>query len=226
MLLDEAALVCPVPLDRWTADMGGRGVTLHISVQSLSQLRQRWGIEGAGTILANVATFLVFGGSPSAPDLRDISLLTGEHRMRVVGVDHDQDSDLDGEQRGEYRWVPVLSPAQIRALEPGQVVVMRRGLHTAVGWAPMITERRGWRQVSLIDSTPDLAVPTTDELEAMLHGGPRRGTRAVAHRAVAVAGWLRSRILPAPEASQLADVIDLRPPAQRKPAGPETGDQS
>jgi type IV secretion system protein VirD4 len=151
MLLDEAALVCPVPLDRWTADMGGRGVTLHISVQSLSQLRQRWGTEGAGTILANVATFLVFGGSPAAGDLRDISLLTGEHRMHVVGTDHDRvDSELDGEQRGEYRWVPVLSPAQIRALAPGQVVVMRRGLHTAVAWAPMVTDRRGWRQASLV----------------------------------------------------------------------------
>jgi hypothetical protein len=38
--LDEAALVCPVPLDRWTADMGGRNITIHISVQSRAQLRQ------------------------------------------------------------------------------------------------------------------------------------------------------------------------------------------
>lgn len=149
MLLDEAALVCPVPLDRWTADMGGRGVTIHISAQSLSQLRQRWGDDGAGTILANVATFLVFGGSPSSGDLRDISALTGEHRMRVVGADHAHDVDGDGERRGEYRWVPVLSPAQIRALQTGQVLVMRRGLHTVVGWAPKVTDRRGWKPVTL-----------------------------------------------------------------------------
>ena len=51
MLLDEAAIACPVPLDAWTADMGGRGVTIHVSVQSLAQLRQRWGDNGAGTIL-------------------------------------------------------------------------------------------------------------------------------------------------------------------------------
>ena len=25
LALDEAALICPVPLDSWTADMGGRG---------------------------------------------------------------------------------------------------------------------------------------------------------------------------------------------------------
>ena len=43
LALDEAALICPVPLDQWTADMGGRGVTIHIAVQSRAQLRQRWG---------------------------------------------------------------------------------------------------------------------------------------------------------------------------------------
>src|SRR3954451_7399546 len=26
LALDEAALICPVPLESWTADMGGRGV--------------------------------------------------------------------------------------------------------------------------------------------------------------------------------------------------------
>ena len=162
MLLDEAALVAPVPLDRWTADMGGRGVTLHISVQSLSQLRQRWGEEPAGTILANVATFVVFGGSPSANDLRDISVLTGEHRSRVLGVDPD-------DPENGHRWTPVLSPAQIRALEPGQVLVMRRGLHTVVGWAPRVVDRRGWKPVCLIDGSHTTTVPTAAELEAMLH---------------------------------------------------------
>jgi hypothetical protein len=154
MLLDEAAIAAVVPLDRWTADMGGRGVEIHISLQSLAQLRQRWGTEAAAAILANVATFIVFGGSPAASDLRDISLLTGEHRMRVVGVDHHKDTDHDGERRGEYRWVPVLSPAQIRALEPGQVLVMRRGLHVLVGYAPKVTDRRGWTSMPLTTPAP------------------------------------------------------------------------
>jgi type IV secretion system protein VirD4 len=155
MLLDEAAIAAVVPLDRWTADMGGRGVTIHISVQSLAQLRQRWGNDAAQAILANVATLIVFGGSPSASDLRDISVLTGEHRMRVVGADHRSDKSSDGELRGEYRWVPVLSPAQIRGLETGQVVVMRRGLHTLVAYAPRITERHGWKSLPLT-AAPDV----------------------------------------------------------------------
>ncbi len=191
MLLDEAALVCPVPLDRWTADMGGRGVTIHICVQSLSQLRQRWGIEGAGTILANVAAFIVFGGSPSSADLTDISVLTGEHRMKVTGADHDHDTPHDGERRGEYRWTPVLNPAQIRSLGEFQVLVLRRGLRPLVGWAPTILDRPGWHTTALTtpwpgqqatprprasaEDVPDpapgitaLTVPSSAELEAML----------------------------------------------------------
>ncbi len=105
-LLDEAALVCPVPLDKWTADMGGRGVTIHISVQSLAQLRQRWGKDGAGTILANIASFLVFGGSVAAEDLKDISLLTGEHR---VGP---------GRGRGPPAGVPPVDPCPVPGTDP------------------------------------------------------------------------------------------------------------
>ena len=32
LALDEAALICPIPLDNWTADMGGRNVTIQESV--------------------------------------------------------------------------------------------------------------------------------------------------------------------------------------------------
>lgn len=56
LALDEAALICPVPLDRWTADMGGRAITIHIGAQSRAQLRQRWGADGAAAILNNTAT--------------------------------------------------------------------------------------------------------------------------------------------------------------------------
>ena len=34
LALDEAALISPVPLDSWTADMGGRGVSIIAAFQS------------------------------------------------------------------------------------------------------------------------------------------------------------------------------------------------
>src|SRR4029450_5507536 len=69
LALDEAARLCPVPLGQWTADMGGRGVTIHIAVQSRAQLEQRWGREGAAAILNNAATRLVYRGTREPGDL-------------------------------------------------------------------------------------------------------------------------------------------------------------
>ena len=56
-LLDEAPLTCgPIPLHDWTADMGGRNLTLHIAAQSLAQLRDVWGRDRAAAILGNTGT--------------------------------------------------------------------------------------------------------------------------------------------------------------------------
>jgi type IV secretion system protein VirD4 len=62
MLLDEAAVTVQLPLDKWTADMGGSGIAIHMSVQSLSQLEQTWGSPGAGTLKGNVGSLMMFGG--------------------------------------------------------------------------------------------------------------------------------------------------------------------
>jgi type IV secretion system protein VirD4 len=197
MLLDEAAIVVPVPLDQWTADMGGSGITLHISVQSLAQMRARWGDERATALLANIACFIVFGGSAIHEDLAKISALTGSHRMKVIGVGHEpggQERDHGEELRGEFQWVPVLSAAQIRALQPGQVLVLRRNLHAVVGWTPKLTDRR--RKVVPLPRTNTEAVA---QLEAMLaaQAAPGRAravvlrTRRAVVRASQIAGaWL------------------------------------
>ena len=128
MALDEAALICPVPLDQWTADMGGRGVTIHIAVQSRAQLRQRWGADGAAAILNNAATVLIFGGTRDTDDLNAWSTLAGE---RV-------DEDLGR--------VPVLSPAQIAQLPAGRVLIIRRAAPAAVGTVRMAWRRRDVRR--------------------------------------------------------------------------------
>lgn len=43
LALDEAALICPVPLERWTADAGGRGIPLSLTFDaSLTSLTLLW----------------------------------------------------------------------------------------------------------------------------------------------------------------------------------------
>ena len=137
LALDEAALICPIPLDKWTADMGGRGVTIHIAVQSRAQLRQRWGEVGAAAILNNAASLLIFGGSKDHEDLAAYSALTGERYEQV------ETFDADGVLTGHTtRRVPVLTPAQISNLPKWHVVIIKRGMAPAIGVVPLMWDNR------------------------------------------------------------------------------------
>jgi type IV secretory pathway TraG/TraD family ATPase VirD4 len=137
LALDEAALICPLPLDNWTADMGGRNVTIHIAAQSRAQLRKRWGDTGAGAILNNSATLLIFGGTRDADDLNAYSTLTAERDEDVAT------HDLDGTVTSRTsRRVPVLSPGQIAQLPARHVLIIRRGMAPAIGKVEMAWKRR------------------------------------------------------------------------------------
>ena len=106
LILDEAALTTPVPLDRWVADAGGRGIHIVWSCQSPSQLAQRWGREGADTIWNSTNAKLVFGGLSLDGDLEAISRLCGERR---------EETDA-GEGKVRYERVRVLPVDQLRTL--------------------------------------------------------------------------------------------------------------
>ena len=69
LALDEAALISPVPLESWTADMGGRGVSIIAAFQSRAQVIARWGETGASVILNNSGSVMVFGGTKDRDDL-------------------------------------------------------------------------------------------------------------------------------------------------------------
>ena len=140
LVLDEAALISPVPLDSWTADMGGRGVTILAAFQSRAQVLARWGEHAAATILNNTSAVMVFGGTRDRDDLQFWSTLTGDRDERITS------HDLHG--RGANRTVrkaPVLSPAQIANLPAGTVLVIRRGLAPVVGRVQPAWRRRDVR---------------------------------------------------------------------------------
>jgi type IV secretion system protein VirD4 len=162
--LDEAALICPVPLDRWTADMGGRGVTIHISLQGRAQLRDRWGDEAAGTILNNSSSILVFGGTKDPDDLSTWSTLSGEREESVAT--HDAGGDLASTSS---RKSPVLSPAQIAGLPKLHVMIVSPGIPVAVGRAVMAWERRDIRKA--LRANPYEPIRETHYAQAMTEEG-------------------------------------------------------
>lgn len=143
MLLDEVALVCPIPLDDWMADFGGAGITVHVSVQGVDQLEKRWGKYGAGTILTTANCLIVFGGSNNEAEIQAISTLTGEHMRRVLKADD------KGDFRTDQRWTAVRSAAEIRAMPPGTALILRQALLPVIATAPAAYDRKGWRPVPL-----------------------------------------------------------------------------
>ncbi|WP_427896728.1 TraM recognition domain-containing protein (plasmid) [Kribbella sp. GL6] len=137
LALDEAALICPVPLHRWTADMGGRGITIHYSLQSRAQLRDRWGDEAAGTILNNTATLLVYGGTRDTEDLHAWSTLSGERDVVVETL------DAAGKLTSTTtRREPILAEGTIANLPAGTCMVSKRGMPICLGRTQMAWKRR------------------------------------------------------------------------------------
>ena len=143
LALDEAALICPVPLDQWTADMGGRNITIHIAAQSRAQLRQRFGEPGAAAILNNTATLLVFGGTRDPDDLAAYATLAGDRDEDVPTYANDS-----GAGSITVRRVPVLTAAQIAQLPAGRVMIVSRGIPVTLATVEMAWRRRDVRQAA------------------------------------------------------------------------------
>jgi len=177
LALDEAALICPVPLDKWTADMGGRGVTIIAAFQSRAQLLDRYGAAKAEVILNNTAAVMVFGGTRSRDDLNYWATLGGERDERITTT------DLHGRVASRsVRKVPVLAPAQIANLPAGRVVVFRRAMAPVIGRVQMDHRRH---------DVHALAHP--DAWSVRLHTVLVRARTRVLARAGRVTGWVGAR---------------------------------
>lgn len=136
LYLDEAFLICPVPLESWTADMGGRNVTIIAVFQSRQQMIERYGSAKTGQIMTNSAAKVVFGGTSDRDDLIFWSTLAGDRDEPVWTTGpHGQ-----GRSR-TVRTVPVMAPAQIMNLPEGRVLVFRRGISPVLGRARMAWKR-------------------------------------------------------------------------------------
>jgi type IV secretion system protein VirD4 len=159
MVLDEAALICPVPLERWTADSGGRGIVLAIAVQSPSQLYDRWGQRGGETIWNNANIKLVFGGLAVARDLEDLSTLCGDRIERARS--HTMGADMKRSTTVSERLVRVLPANLIRQIPDGQALLLRRNTPPVMGRIRPVWERTDVRRARKagIDPVSKLVIP-------------------------------------------------------------------
>ncbi len=140
--LDECALICKVPLHLWTADMGGRGVSIVACFQSRAQIVDHYGEAKAATIINNAGAKVLFGGTGDRDDLQYWSTLSGERDEPITTT------DMSGRVASRTtRRVPVLAPAQIHTLPRGRVVVFTSAMPPVIGHAQQAYQRLDVRAV-------------------------------------------------------------------------------
>lgn len=158
LCLDEAAQICPIPLDRWTADMGGLGIQIIAAFQGRAQLFEKWGTHAASTIINNAGAIMLFGGGNDENDLRSWSTLLGDRDEETITTD----------QHGRVtsrsmRQVPVFTPAQLSTLPKFRVVVKRRHMAPVIGRAAMFWDRADIRPQTRAIRDADRAVVAAAE---------------------------------------------------------------
>ena len=148
LALDEIGNLAPLPsLPSLMSEGGGSGITTLAVLQSLSQARDRWGDQAAGTIWDAAIAKVILGGGTNARDLADLSALIGERDEDV----HTSSRDSHGGRTTSWntRRVPVMDTSRLRTLPFGTGVLMLRS-------APPI----------VLDLAPWTGRPDADRLQA------------------------------------------------------------
>jgi type IV secretory pathway TraG/TraD family ATPase VirD4 len=130
-VLDEAALICSVPLQRWTADSRGIGITIHAVFQSPAQIYERYGKYAYQTIWENCVK-LILGGLSNVEHLEDLSKLAGKKRVKQESQSESNSGGLNAtsNRSTSYTWVekPTLEISDIMYLDPGEILMFRKHL--------------------------------------------------------------------------------------------------
>jgi hypothetical protein len=128
MALDEIVQTCPVPVDKWAADSGGKGIQLVIVAHGEAQLASRWKDDGMRIILDTASVKIFLPGISDTKTLEMAAKLCGQAAQKERG--HDASSRHD-----------VMSLDMIRMLPTGRALIVRSGLAPVVAKLP-----RAWKQ--------------------------------------------------------------------------------
>jgi type IV secretion system protein VirD4 len=170
LALDEVTLVCPTPLDRWMADLRKRSIVVHAACQGLGQLRQRWGRDGASTILSSAAAVLLFGGCKDPDDLDLFMRLAGQREETTPTRDAGGRVTSTAPER-----VPVVPAAMLAGLPNHRALLVRRGMPVALVRTPVAWRRRDVRRAIAAEARAVRSV--TEAADRIVADAARERTR-------------------------------------------------
>lgn len=136
--IDEAATLQPDQLPSWASTLSGIGVQLVTAWQSVSQIEAAYGRE-APAIMTNHLTKLFFAGMSDGPGLDYVSRLLGDEHLpsQLAAARRDRDDP-------QVATVPVVPPAVLRRMRPGEALLIHGTLPPA-----HVSARPAWRRSSL-----------------------------------------------------------------------------
>lgn len=146
LALDEATQTVPVPLPHWLADGAGKGIPCIVVAHGVSQLRSRYGDNGARAILDTAGTWLLLGGISDPDTLKMAETLSGQVAIREHGQD-------------QHARHPILTADMIRELPSGYGVLLRGALAPVVIRLSMGWKDRAYKRVRNVNPAVLIARP-------------------------------------------------------------------
>jgi type IV secretion system protein VirD4 len=143
VVMDETATLRPDQLPSWAATVSGIGVQLVTAWQSVSQIEAAYRRD-APAILTNHLSKLFFAGISDGPGLDYISRLLGDEHVRAELTA----SRWPDDRGGQVATVPVVPPAALRRIHPGDALLIHGTLpagHIGRRCKWRASSRRAWR---------------------------------------------------------------------------------
>ena len=142
LALDEIGNLAPLPsLPALMSEGGGSGVTTLAVLQSLSQARDKWGEQQAGTLWDAAIAKVILGGGSNARDLTDVATLIGERDEELTSVSRDHFGGRS--TSSSVRRVPVMDTSRLRTMPFGTgVLLLRTAPPVVLDLVPWTARRR------------------------------------------------------------------------------------
>jgi type IV secretion system protein VirD4 len=150
LLIDEAAKTAIPNLDEHASTVAGRGISLWIAIQSLSQLQAAYGKARADVLRDNMETQLYYRPA----DLQTAQYL--EERLGTRSAYAHSTTLKDGEETSEgqtERPIPLLTAQEIMQLNDEEIIGFHRKL------PPFHIHRMDWREHQLIRQRHSMPPP-------------------------------------------------------------------
>jgi type IV secretion system protein VirD4 len=140
-LLDEAANIAPLrPLPNYLAQSLGLGIPFVTVWQDLSQLRERYGPDAAGSVLSNSSVKLFLGPISDAHTLRYLEQLLGDVALPHHNITQSGDWSEHRSTTEVTQYRPVATAPELRQIQPD------RGLLLCERIPPALIALRPWYQ--------------------------------------------------------------------------------